>query len=670
MSFDSEIKDHIRRLRSLSKYKDINWDKLIFLFNNLELDCDDSPPVDYRSLLGAARRNISHDETKGIFQKKISAKLKFALIPAAVLLAIIVSLMTNNSSVPLLERARAISVFGDVRVARGSKKIILKKDDFLLKDDMVYTGKKSFVEIAFGDSHLYRLSERSKLRISKILKKGNLTTVSLSLSSGAVLLNIKKLFSKDSVSVVTPTSVAAVRGTIFGVKLKGEFNTRYEVYEGKIKIGKRIPDSHNNLDEALKTKLKEYFEKNSVIVKKNSICDVEVNNRIYSGLNKSNIDKRLKRIKLPVAVKASKKKFLLAEELIDFIQNSKDPQELRELKLMLKPKTGKIKNSIAGKKEHPVSAVSLSSLKKKAKYHYLLYAKNADLLIFLYSNGIVEARDSENEKWIINIKRRIASKPVIYKNRLYIAAEKEILLAVNVSGGKILWSKKISGKLTDNVGLVISDGYLYAATTKGVLYKLSLNGRKIWESDFDDFFETTPVAGKHMIVASVNGGRVFGVDKRSGFKVIRFLVKSKVSSIIVNKKNIYAVSKAGKVICYNYDMDEVLWSYDLKADVGTDIIFDDNSLFLFTTEGKVVKMSSSGRLLWTSEIGNRITRNPLSDNRNIFVAVDRAFYVIDKNAGNVKWSVVVPRIRSKNVAISKSRVFFVSDKKGITILNK
>jgi outer membrane protein assembly factor BamB len=93
-------------------------------------------------------------------------------------------------------------------------------------------------------------------------------------------------------------------------------------------------------------------------------------------------------------------------------------------------------------------------------------------------------------------------------------------------------------------------------------------------------------------------------------------------------------------------------------------------IYIFTTGGIIYKIDGTGRSIWKSSIGNRIARNAISDRVNIYLTVDNAFYVVNKETGDVKWSVVTPPVISGNLAVSGEKVVFVTDKNGLTELKK
>lgn len=108
----------------------------------------------------------------------------------------------------------------------------------------VYLGDKlsseaeAEAEITLSDGSIVKLKDKSLLVIERMerQKRPAATITSMRAMNGKVLGCIRKLASKDSkFSVTTPTAVAGVRGTVFGVFVDGDL-TELDVLKGEVAI--------------------------------------------------------------------------------------------------------------------------------------------------------------------------------------------------------------------------------------------------------------------------------------------------------------------------------------------------------------------------------------------------------------------------------------------------
>jgi hypothetical protein len=104
--------------------------------------------------------------------------------------------------------------------------------------DMVSTDDGSEAELKLSDGSILKLRDKSKLEIERMEKqKKPVTTInSFKLASGKILGSIRKLSSKNSkFTVSTPTAVAGIRGTVFGVFVEGD-STELDVLNGEVAV--------------------------------------------------------------------------------------------------------------------------------------------------------------------------------------------------------------------------------------------------------------------------------------------------------------------------------------------------------------------------------------------------------------------------------------------------
>jgi hypothetical protein len=104
--------------------------------------------------------------------------------------------------------------------------------------DRVSSEPESEAEITLDDGSIVKLKDKSLLLIERMEKqrKPAATITGLRAMNGRVLGCIRKLASKESkFSVTTPTAVAGVRGTVFGVFVEGD-TTELDVLKGEVAI--------------------------------------------------------------------------------------------------------------------------------------------------------------------------------------------------------------------------------------------------------------------------------------------------------------------------------------------------------------------------------------------------------------------------------------------------
>jgi len=111
------------------------------------------------------------------------------------------------------------------------------------ENDAVSTKPESECEISLNEDKVIRLSENTAALLSSKQK----ANTSVKTAQGSVWINVKHLVDKRSVSVSTPTAVAAIRGTVFNVTCDPN-GSDFMVFRGAVAITSASSKAKTNGD--------------------------------------------------------------------------------------------------------------------------------------------------------------------------------------------------------------------------------------------------------------------------------------------------------------------------------------------------------------------------------------------------------------------------------------
>lgn len=154
----------------------------------------------------------------------------------------VAALLSGCSRVRTDEYAMITFMIGDVT----KNNAVVQIGDVLKEKDVIQTGAESFCDIKIGDS-LIRVKQKTQVVMSSLIRQGDLDKTTVDLNSGKMLCKPKKLIKSETFLVKTPTAVAGVRGTQFTVEADTNGTSRIKVFEGKVKVAKRVTE----LDESI-----------------------------------------------------------------------------------------------------------------------------------------------------------------------------------------------------------------------------------------------------------------------------------------------------------------------------------------------------------------------------------------------------------------------------------
>lgn len=162
------------------------------------------------------------------------------LIFVNAMILIVVFVLLAQSLFIVQRVAQANDIKGQVEVQRAGagQFAALSPGQMVAVNDVVRTGKDGSAEFTWADKTRWRVTPGTQLTIAKAsansAKKSEISLFKL--DAGKVFVRIVKSLTPDSkFEVETPTAVAAVRGTVFSVEVKGG-QTRVETFAGHVKV--------------------------------------------------------------------------------------------------------------------------------------------------------------------------------------------------------------------------------------------------------------------------------------------------------------------------------------------------------------------------------------------------------------------------------------------------
>lgn len=141
------------------------------------------------------------------------------------------------------------------------------------ENDRLVTGAQSSCDLKIGES-IIRIKENSTVLISQLTRKGAAENTALGLDVGKMLCKPKKLMKDESFLVKTPTAVAGVRGTKFTVEADTMKTTRIKVYDGKVKVIKRVDRLEASFEKIMEGAAA-VEEKEKVVITENDVKKAE-----------------------------------------------------------------------------------------------------------------------------------------------------------------------------------------------------------------------------------------------------------------------------------------------------------------------------------------------------------------------------------------------------------
>ncbi|MCX8122568.1 MAG: FecR family protein [Spirochaetes bacterium] len=134
---------------------------------------------------------------------------------------------------------KILDLSGDVDITSVSGKRIIPNQGTVIEDtDKIRTGRKSFVSVILNDGCKLFIREISVLYVQDIRLKETDQPTKIQMITGKLRVIAEKTIRGNSVIVYTPTAIAGVRGTDFGI-IATQFETKVVVFKGVVEVANR-----------------------------------------------------------------------------------------------------------------------------------------------------------------------------------------------------------------------------------------------------------------------------------------------------------------------------------------------------------------------------------------------------------------------------------------------
>ena len=152
-------------------------------------------------------------------------------------MAILLLMSINSFAKPV---GKILELSGDIDITsmKTGKRIIPEEGTVIDGNDKIRTGRKSFVSIVLNDGSKLFIREISVLYVQDIKLKLTDQPTRIQIITGKLRVIAAKTMKGNSLVVYTPTAIAGVRGTDFGI-IATQLETRVVIFQGNVEVANK-----------------------------------------------------------------------------------------------------------------------------------------------------------------------------------------------------------------------------------------------------------------------------------------------------------------------------------------------------------------------------------------------------------------------------------------------
>jgi len=212
---------------------------IMFFLLPLYADANNEPTVDITILKSNSLINICKEYLENPGKWREIAKINRLKNPDLIYPGQVIHIPVNLlKGVPADGTVSFVKGMADVQPQGSKEWKSLSMNDRVKEGSKIRTGDQSAVEITFEDGNSFLQSSNTTLGLSTARKtRANLARYKLFLGIGKTITKIQSATGRESrFEIETPSSVCAVRGTVFRTSVDADDATRSEVLQGIVDV--------------------------------------------------------------------------------------------------------------------------------------------------------------------------------------------------------------------------------------------------------------------------------------------------------------------------------------------------------------------------------------------------------------------------------------------------
>ncbi len=235
---------------------------------------------------------------------------------------------------------------------------------------------------------------------------------------------------------------------------------------------------------------------------------------------------------------------------------------------------------------------------------------------------------------------------------VYAASAKGEIVKLSVIDGKDAWRINTGEPISGSVGL--GENLLLLGSAKGYVLAYDLNGKLLWKSKVSSQVLSAPKADNGVVVVRCGDSRIYGLNAVDGSRKWVYeratpaLTLRSSAGVALDGGAAYAGFAGGKLIALRVEDGKVIWEVSVAQPKGTteieriaDItsmpVVDGSLVYAVAYQGKIAGVDRvTGRMAWSRDISSYTGLN--AEDAKVFVAhANSAIYALDYISGKTFW---------------------------------
>lgn len=266
---------------------------------------------------------------------------------------------------------------------------------------------------------------------------------------------------------------------------------------------------------------------------------------------------------------------------------------------------------------------------------------------------IVAQIKNANPLWVNHLPAPLAQLPVIVGNRIYIITDGNIIDALNITDGKLLWSLSLDTQAITQPPIIDGDFLFLDVDDNTLLTLRARDGKRLWKHAIPQATQMLAIAGNIIYVSDKTITALHPDTGTLAWSV--HLTVTPVEAMVTTLDNIYIATFDNGVTALNGKSGARLWQHQLPALAYEPIIASNGLIYVHGSDNVMYILHAADGVLLPSSANSNILAFAVVDDTAYIVTLSNQVEAID--AGKLLWQRQLPSAPIRPVLVDNGVIY-------------
>lgn len=264
-----------------------------------------------------------------------------------------------------------------------------------------------------------------------------------------------------------------------------------------------------------------------------------------------------------------------------------------------------------------------------------------DFVLALADSGEIKALNNAGKvQWQASVGSRVESSPLVANDMIFVVNGKNVLYAMKLANGAVVWKQNLSGTLLFGAAPVAAEGGVIIAQSNGQVVMYSFAGEQKWVNDIRCGIYCAPVCDGSSVFIAADNRMLYSLSTKNGSVSWKIKLDNRVvaSSPIVADGNLLVGDYGGILYSIDIRKEKINWKYKTGDSIVTSPCAGGGMVYTGSKDGNVYALdAASGTLKFKYDASAPVVSQVAVVGGVLYVPTGNTVMALDALTGKNKW---------------------------------